>query len=281
MEERKVVVITGAGSGIGRGLARIADQRGMQIVIADIDEKGLQETASQVGADAMTVPVDVCDEAGVEALADRVFSQFGRVDLLFNNAGILRGGLSWEIGLDQWRRVLDVNIMGVINGLNKFVPRMIASDRPCRIVNTASLGGFLASPFISPYTATKFAVVALTESLAVELQLRKTKVAVSLLAPGPVKSNIYSDPRTSAFDKDVQHMIDAFGSFTGDLGLDPDSFAHWVFERIDAERFWLISHSDMFHPLIEQRTKLILAGINPEPQHYGSALAEHEAQKRT
>jgi NAD(P)-dependent dehydrogenase (short-subunit alcohol dehydrogenase family) len=276
MTERKIAVITGAGSGIGRGLARIADECGMTVVLADIDEAGMRQTASELGASALQMRTDVTDEDSVEALAARIFDEYGQVDLLFNNAGILRGGMSWEIALPEWRRMLDVNVMGVVNGMNRFLPRMIATGKPCRIVNTASAGGFVSSPFISPYIAAKFAVVALTEALAVELQLRKTKVAVSLLAPGSVKSNIYGDTGMASFGDDVQGSVREMEHFNDSIGVDPYTHARWVFGEIDMGNFWLIGQPEIFHPLIKDRCERIISGVNPKPQHYGKAMAEFD-----
>ena len=278
MSEQEVVVITGAGSGIGRGLARVADQRGMQTVLVDVDEAGLRETASQLQTGALVVPADVTDESSVAALAEQSFSRFGRVDLLFNNAGIMRGGLSWEVEPKEWRRILDVNIMGVVNCLNKFVPPMIAQDRACRIVNTSSVGGFLASPFISPYAATKFAVVALTEALAIELKLKKSKVAVSCLSPGSVRTNIFSDTRTDEFDGQVKRTVDIISTHTQDTGDDPDSFARWVFDGIDADTFWLMSQADLYGPAILARAERIVGGVNPELEQYPMARVGEDAE---
>lgn len=275
MSERDVVVITGAGSGIGRGLAHIADERGAQLVLADVNEQGLKETAGQLRSEPLLAVTDVTVPDSVEALAERTFAQFGKVDLLFNNAGILRAGLSWEIAPENWQQVLDVNVMGIVHCLNRFVPRMIKSGRPCRIINTASAGGLVSSPFISPYTATKFAVVALTEALAVELQLQETQISVSLLAPGAVRSNIYGDPRTDGSEPAIQQFVDAMGVFTDDTGVDVDTFGRWVFEGIDAGRFWLVGQPDMFMPLIAARTERIIAGINPDPGHYTEAVSNH------
>ncbi len=271
MSEQGVVVITGAGSGIGRGLARVADQRGMQTVLVDVDEAGLRETASQLQTGAMVAPADVTDENSVGALADETFSRFGRVDLFFNNAGIMRGGFSWEVEPKEWRRILDVNIMGVVNCLNKFVPPMIAQDRPCRIVNTSSVGGFLASPFISPYAATKFAVVALTEALAIELKLKKSKVAVSCLSPGSVRTNIFSDTGTDGFDGQVRRTVDVISTHTHDTGDDPDNFARWVFDGLDSDTFWLMSQADLYGPAILARAERIVSGVNPELEQYPMA----------
>ena len=183
-----VAVITGAASGIGAGLAREAARRGMKLVLADRDAARLDEVAASIGDAALAVPTDVTDPAALQALADAAYATHGQVDLLFNNAGVLSTGLSWEIPADRWQMSLDVNVRGIVNALRAFVPRLIAADRPARIINTASVGGFLPAPLMAPYSATKFAVVALTESLAGELSMLGSKVQVSLLAPGPVKS---------------------------------------------------------------------------------------------
>jgi NAD(P)-dependent dehydrogenase (short-subunit alcohol dehydrogenase family) len=153
----KTAVITGAASGIGLGLAREAARRGIWMVLADRDEAALREVAAAL-PDALAVPTDVADPVAVQALADAAFDHLGSVDLLFNNAGIMATGFTWEIEPARWDASLAVNIGGVLNGLRAFVPRMIAAGTPSRIVNTASVGGFGPSPLMSPYSATKFAV---------------------------------------------------------------------------------------------------------------------------
>lgn len=115
----KIAVITGAASGIGAGLAREAARRGMQVVLADLDAKRLAEVAAGIGSAAIAVPTDVADPAAVDALAERAYAQHGQVDLLFNNAGLLSTGFSWEIPAAKWQQVLAVNVGGVVNGLHR------------------------------------------------------------------------------------------------------------------------------------------------------------------
>ncbi|WP_176593210.1 SDR family oxidoreductase [Sphingobium sp. EM0848] len=280
METKKVAVVTGAASGIGRGLARIADERGMQVVIADVDEAGLASLGADLHGRPLSVVTDVSDTASVAALAHRVFGEFGRTDLLFNNAGLLSGGLSWKIPTDRWRRILDVNVMGVVNGVASFVPRMIESNLACRIVNTASIGGFLSSPLIAPYTASKFAVVALSEALAVELQLENSRVAVSVLAPGAVRSEIYADTRGAGSEVSVDRSISAMRDFTEQTGMEPEDFARWAFAGIDAGQFWLIMQPEIYGSAIADRTRRALEGINPLPTHYGGATADPDTSKK-
>jgi len=231
-----VAVITGAASGIGAGLAREAARRGMQVVLADRDAAQLKAVAQAIGDAARAVPTDVTDPAALEALADAAYAAHGQVDLLFNNAGVLSTGFSWEMSAKTWQTSLDVNIGGIVNGLRAFVPRLLAADRPARIINTASVGGFLPAPLMAPYSATKFAAVALTESLAGELAMLTSKVQVSLLAPGPVKSDIFRETPSAA----SKGFHDAMVEMLEDNGLTPDEFAPLVLDAVARGDYWII-----------------------------------------
>lgn len=255
-----VAVITGAASGIGAGLAREAARRGMQLVLADRDEAGLAAVAEEIGSAALAVPTDVADPASVEALAVTVFARHAAIDLLFNNAGVLSTGLSWEIPAERWQQSLNVNIGGIVNGLRAFVPRMLASDTPARIINTASTGGFLPSPLMAPYSATKFATVALTEALAGELKMLRSKINVSLLAPGPVKSGIFREaPPGPAhqFHSAMLEMLEA-------NGLTPDQFAPLVFDAIDRGDYWIIPQPEGFDDGFAARNAIITTRAQPQ-----------------
>lgn len=248
-----VAVITGAASGIGAGLAREAARRGMQLVLADRDAAALAVVADEIGEAAIAVAADVTDLAAIEALADAAFRRHGSIDLLFNNAGVMTTGISWEIPSEKWDASWRVNVDGILNGLRAFVPRMIAADRPARIINTASVGGFLPSPLMAPYSATKFAVVALTEALAGELKMLRTKIEVSLLAPGPVKSQIFREPPPEAahqFHELMTAMLDA-------NGLEPDAFAARTFDAIERGDFWIIPQPEAFDDGFSARNKII------------------------
>ena len=255
-----VAVITGAASGIGAGLAREAARRGMQVVLADRDETRLASVAREIGGAAMAVPTDVSDPVSLEALAAQTWSTHGQVDLLFNNAGLLSTGLSWEISAEKWQQIVNVNLLGVVNGLRAFVPRMIAANRAARIINTASTGGFLPAPLLSPYSATKFAVVALTESLAGELAMLKSLVKASLLAPGPVKTDIFSDAPTES-SKDFVAMMTGMLS---ENGMAPDEFAGIVFASIDRGDYWIIPQPEGFDQGFAARNARIMARETPE-----------------
>ncbi|MBS0255264.1 MAG: SDR family NAD(P)-dependent oxidoreductase [Proteobacteria bacterium] len=253
-----LAVITGAASGIGAGLAREAARRGMRVVLADRDAAALADVACAIGPAAHAVPTDVSDPAALEALAEAAYA-LGPVSLLFNNAGVLSTGRSWEIDAAAWQRSLDVNIGGVVNGLRAFVPRMLAAGQPARIVNTASVGGFLPSPLMAPYSATKFAVVALTECLAGELAMAGAPIAVSLLAPGPVKSEIFREappPAAGAFHTMLTGLL-------AEHGLTPDQFAPLVFDAVARGDYWIIPQPEALEPGWSERNAAIAARRPP------------------
>ncbi|WP_175793203.1 SDR family NAD(P)-dependent oxidoreductase [Burkholderia ambifaria] len=257
-------VITGAASGIGSGLARHAAALGMCVVLADLDPAKLDAFAATLDTDVLCVPTDVSRPEAVDALADAAWQRFGGVDLLFNNAGVMATGFSWEITRERFERSFAINVHGVMNGIRSFVPRMLERNVPARVVNTASVGGFLPSPLMSPYSATKFAVVALTESLYGELKMLGAPVGVSLLAPGPVQSGIFNDPFGATHDRpEVQGFVDTMRAMLNAHGLTPDAFAARVFDGIRDGRYWLIPQPETIDGVLQRRTADILAARDP------------------
>jgi NAD(P)-dependent dehydrogenase (short-subunit alcohol dehydrogenase family) len=255
-----VAVITGAAGGIGAGLAREAARRGMQVVLADRDEAALQDVAREIGNAAYPVQTDVTDLAAMEALADKAYKAHGQVDLLFNNAGVLATGNSWEIPAEKWQQSWSVNVDGILNGLRAFVPRLLAADRPARIINTASVGGFLPSPLMAPYSATKFATVALTESLAGELAMLGSKISVSLLAPGPVKSGIFRDTPGQQAEGFHNTMIDMLEQ----NGLTGDEFAPLVLDAVERGEYWIFPQPEALEPTFSNRNQAIVERKTPQ-----------------
>jgi NAD(P)-dependent dehydrogenase (short-subunit alcohol dehydrogenase family) len=259
----KTAVITGAASGIGLGLAREAARRGIWMVLADRDEAALREVAAAL-PDTLAVPTDVTDPIAVQALADAAFDHLGSVDLLFNNAGIMATGFTWEIEPARWDASLAVNVGGVLNGLRAFVPRMIAAGTPSRIINTASVGGFGPSPLMSPYSATKFAVVAITEALKGELDMLGAPVAVSLLAPGPVRSAIFEDPfGGKEIHPATEQFVTTLRNMISEHGMDPEPFAAAVFDAIARGDYWIVPQPEALDPMLERRTRMILDREQP------------------
>lgn len=193
-----VAVVTGAGSGIGRALAMACAQRGMAVVAADIEEPALRQTLQLLqaqGAPCIAHLCDVVSEAQVQALADASWSAYGRVDWLFNNAGVAVLGPVWKATPDDWSWVLGVNLMGVVHGLRAFVPRMLEAGAPAHVVNTASAAGLATLAGSGVYCASKHAVVALSECLQHDLRAAGAPIGVSVLCPSLLPSAIDASAR--------------------------------------------------------------------------------------
>lgn len=182
-----VAVITGAARGIGRAAALRLAQTGMRLVLADVIADELSNTAAAARAagapDAIAVPTDVADKAAVEALCAAAYERFGAVDLLMNNAAIGEGGGTFE-NYDNWQKLFGVNVWGVINGVQTFVPKMLAGGRPGYVVNTGSKQGITTPPGNAAYNASKAAVKVITEQLAHELRSAGSRLSAHLLIPG-------------------------------------------------------------------------------------------------
>jgi len=269
----KVAVVTGAASGIGRGIARQCAREGMRIVLADVDEPGLAELARSLEADGAKVlvrPTDVREASNVEALANATLAAFGSVHLVFNNAGVMLGGYAWERTDDDWRWVLDVNVFGVINGLRVFMPIMLDQGEPAHMVNTASIGGLMVGPFLSPYIVSKHAVVALTEATFLELATLDTRVGISALCPGPITTGIVESERIRPEDRadtrplasEAERTFDEMVKMGISGGMASDEVGVIVFQGIRDERFWIFTH-DLHAESVRARAENIAAGDDP------------------
>lgn len=267
--QNKVVVITGASRGIGAGLARHCAALGMQVVAAatNVDKlKELENSIQSSGGSVLTVQTDVTDPDAVESLADLVFERFGKVHLLFNNAGVMVDGKSWERSYEDWRWSYDVNVLGVVSGIRSFVPRMLAQREPGRVVNSASAGGLMpAVSYMGVYQSTKAAVIAISEALYQELALEEAPVSVSVLCPGDVASDIYERPRERGSDaalSDVElAQRDTVASMIAE-GMSAADYAERVLRAIEADKFWVITHED-FKPMLQLRSQSVLNETNP------------------
>jgi NAD(P)-dependent dehydrogenase (short-subunit alcohol dehydrogenase family) len=233
-------------------------------MIADIEAPALQEAAEAMNA--VPYQVDVSDAAQVEAMAEAAYKEFGVVHLLFNNAGVAPNGKpAWAQTLDTWKWVIDVNLYGVIHGVRSFVPRMLAGGEEGHVVNTASVAGLAGGPMISPYFATKHAVVGLSESLYLELAMFKTRVSASVLCPAFVKTKIAESGRNrpgSAGAPAEPNQFEAMVRGLVETGVPPESIADKVFEAIRAEQFWILTHPEM-DAAIRARVEGMLARRNP------------------
>ncbi len=189
----KVAVVTGGASGIGMGIARQLIAEGMQVVIGDIEAGLLRKAADDLGA--VGILTDVSDLDSVRALARSATERFGTVHVVCNNAGVGPLAAIADLTMADWHWIIGVNLYGVIHGVQTFLPVLQANEDGGHIVNTASMAGLVAPPRLGAYSVTKFGVVALTEVLAAELAQTGSKVGVSVLCPGVVRTNIGTSSR--------------------------------------------------------------------------------------
>ena len=270
----KVAVITGAASGIGRGIAERCVNEGMKAVLADIDDADLAKAESELktlGGTVLGVRTDVSKRADVELLARRTLDAFGQVHLLFNNAGVGAGGSAWEATWNDWEWVVGVNLWGVIHGVKVFTPLMLAQNVECHIVNTASAAGLIVGGGSAPYAATKHAVVALSESLYLTLQKRTALIKVSVLCPGLVRTDIANAERhRPAGLKNVPvemtaEMRAGLNLFKAaiEAAMPPFHVADMVFDAVKNERFYILTHPEWLE-VIQMRTDRLLHLENPQ-----------------
>ncbi|WP_321841397.1 SDR family oxidoreductase [Paraburkholderia bannensis] len=251
--EGRVAVITGAASGFGRAFAQQAAALGMKLVLADVDADALEGVVAAMrdqGAQAIGVRTDVRDPAQVDALAKATLDTYGKVHLLFNNAGVGTGGFVWESSAKDWDWVFGVNVMGVANGVRSFTPAMLAQGERAHIVNTASVAGLLSPSTMAVYNASKHAVVALTETLYHDLRNVGGQVSCSLLCPAFVPTGIANaersrpdDLRNDAPPTRSQQAADLQLQRAVRSGrLTPDDVAKATFDAVRDGRFYILTH---------------------------------------
>lgn len=211
----KVAVVTGGGSGIGQALAIQLAKKGCHLALVDVNRKGMQETKRLLADNEVKVTqhvVDVSDAAAMEKLADDVVAKHGKVNLLFNNAGITYSKTFEGHSLADWERIIGINLWGVIYGCHFFLPHLKQQEGEAHIVNLSSMVAFMAPPEQTSYSATKSAIKGLSESLWAELH--GEGVGVTVVHPGAIRTNIMQEAMKSAEDKDAfaktQSMVDKF-----------------------------------------------------------------------
>ena len=273
--EGKTAVITGGASGIGKAIAAACLAEGMCVVLADIEETVLADTCSEFDTQypdkVLAVTTDVGKEEDLTRLRDTAFDHFGGVHLLCNNAGVGAGGGMLDATLNDWKWTMDVNLWSVINGCRLFLPRMVAQDTPCHIVNTASAAGLTPYNPSAAYTATKYAVVGLTENLHIEMKQRNTQVGVSVLCPGFVKTNIaYSGRNRPAELRDgggdgAPHGDPAFEAMRHMVasGIPAEALAEMVIAAIRSQDLYITSIP--LEPVLALRNNVIIGGGGLEP----------------
>jgi NAD(P)-dependent dehydrogenase (short-subunit alcohol dehydrogenase family) len=230
----KIAVVTGGGSGIGRATALLLARHGAKVHIADINAAAAEEVASTIeasGAHAQAHGLDVSDPDAVEAFAASVFAAEGRVDILHNNAGIGHGGNIEATTIEDWQRVIGVNLLGVAYGIQAFVPRMLRQGGPASVVNTASQAGLTPAAELAPYCASKYGVVGLSEALNAELS--KRGIHVSAICPGIIDTAIVA---TGIMRGDLAESHGRISGFYAKHGASPDEVAQAVLRAIDRRK---------------------------------------------
>ena len=283
----RTAVVTGAASGIGRALAAAFGAEGCRVVLADVEEAALSAAADELraaGVDCRAVVTDVADPASVDRLAREARAAYGAVHILCNNAGVsIRKPLA-EQTLDDWTWVLGVDLWGVIHGLRAFLPELTAQPE-AHVVNTASVAGLVPFQLGGPYNAAKAAVVAISETLHLELAERAPHVGVSVLCPGATRSNFVSSARNRP-----AHLGAAVAPASDDPrdgisraliagGMEPAAVAARVVDAIRDRTFWVLTHRDEYGPAIRARTEAMLTGADPRPVDIAAILDRQENAK--
>lgn len=291
----KVAVITGAASGFGREFAEVAAERGMRLVLADVQQEQLDEVSQSLRARGVQVLARLCDvrhAEQVQALADACMQEYGAVHLVFNNAGVGCGGLIWENTIADWEWVLGVNLWGVIHGVRIFTPLMLACAKQDpqyegHIVNTASMAGLLNAPTMGVYNVSKHAVVSLSETLYQDLQLISAPIGSSVLCPYFVPTGISHSHRNRPQDlkNDTgptasQLVSQAMTEKAVSSGkLSARDVADKTFAAITAGQFYIYSHESALDG-VKTRMEDVLGGKNPaDPYAATPQVGERLRQK--
>jgi NAD(P)-dependent dehydrogenase (short-subunit alcohol dehydrogenase family) len=269
----KTAFVTGGASGIGLALGRTLAEAGMKVMLADIEADALLaavENLRGVGPIVKGVACDVADPDSVEHAAKTTYAEFGNVHVVCNNAGVAGGGGIDDIALDNWRWVLDVNLMGVLHGIRTFLPHIRAHGEGGHIVNTASMAGLQSGLGFNPYSTSKFAVVNMSEGLA--MQVKPLGIGVTVVCPGFVRTRISESARNRNPRYGQAPKLDPAspaGILTASLaelsrsGLDPSDVAAQVLTAIREDELYVFTHYDAnWRGEVEARFAAILAALD-------------------
>ena len=274
--EGKVAVVTGAASGIGRALVDRFAAAGMRVVLADVEAEALEKAEAEVqatGAETLAVVTDVADRSSVVALAAAVVERFGGTHVLCNNAVSGGGGALWETTDRDWAWVLGVNLMGVVHGIQAFLPHMVERGEPGHVVNTSSVLG-LATGGGSIYGVTKHAVTRLTEGLWYDLRAAGAPIGVSVLCPGMIATNIIGSARNrpaelrneeAAATPEAAQRMQLVADLFAREGMPPSEVAELVDDAIRADRFYVLTHPEAEKETVRARLEAILDEQSPPP----------------
>ena len=265
----KTAFITGGASGIGLAMARAFGRVGMNIALADIDRKAVSAAVEQLASEqvkAKPIECDVSDRGSVREAALETLAAFGKIHVVCNNAGVAVAGTLGTVRDSDWDWIIDVNLKGVVYGVETFYPLIRSHGEDGHIVNTASVAGMISGPGMEPYSATKFAVVAMSEGWA--QQLAPLNIGVSILCPGFVRTRIHEsararpekfgptaepDPALAERRAEMERMVLT--------GIDPDVIGARVVEGVKNGELYIFTHPNL-RPIIEMRLHMIQAGLD-------------------
>lgn len=257
--EGKVAVVTGAASGIGLATANKFADSGMKVVLADIEQVALDAAVKSItdkGQVAIGLNTDVSDQKQIERLAEATMDTYGSVNVVHNNAGVVRAGTIEELTIADWEWVLGVDLWSVIYGVKTFLP-LIKQAGEGHIINTASTAGFASSENIGPYNVAKFGVVAMTETLKLQLNTEKSAIGASVLCPGAIDTQIAESHRNRTEKTEMtpteQQFRDRAGAMLSE-GLKPSQVADMIVEAIVDNKFWIITHPT-WGPILKARVE--------------------------
>ena len=280
----KVAVVTGGASGVGRALAFALAKEGARVVLADIEAERLDQVVAELGAlghDVMGCVADVTDAESMKALAGASWDKYGAVHIVFANAGVGtgEGGNMWEYDLNDWEWGFRVNTWGVIHSINAFMPKLVEQNIEANFIVTGSgNGGLMMMPVTPIYTASKAAVMAITETLHFQLQAANSPIKVGALFPGPhvVNTGIFNSERNRPSDlpidpdkpdsgissvADMRKMMEGYGMTL--QTTEPEEVAAFALEALKADKFWMINFSDKSRAAVQQRFDNILSQTTP------------------
>lgn len=260
--KNKIAFVTGAASGIGYALCEALIKRGAKVMMADIDAGGLRAAHKKLNAPDQTATV-ICDVAQISDIENAVkatLQAFGKVHLIFNNAGVSLGGRPGKIALEDWKWIVDINVMGVVYGCEAFIPTLIEQGEGGHVINTASMAGHSTDMGMSPYFTSKFAVVGYSEALSKELST--VGIGVSCLCPTWVKSNIHNTTekapvagkfvdaiRSSKHYQAVKELIEN--------GMDADVYAELCLDAVESNRLHVFNDPDARQAVVDRNTQLL------------------------
>ena len=277
----KTAFVTGGASGLGFAMAKSMGARGAKLMLADIDGAKLEAAGSQLKSEGFEVATCVCDVASalsVKAAADATIDAFGAVHIVVNNAGVALGGQAGETALEDWKWIVDINLMGVVHGVETFLPLIRESGEGGHIVNVASMAGLAASAAMAPYHATKFAVVGYSESL--QQEMADSNIGVSVLCPAWVSTDIHKSSldRPGQTESREEAMADpAFQQIKAvvESGISADLVGDYVADCVKANRFYIFTHPEMeqFLDMRHQMIKKDYAACASDPRFAAKSAA--------